>query len=845
MIQILHILLILFAIVLADDPWPQAQELMSTMVKRSDPIADLSNDPHDKLFNTGVSFTVPMDYIPKVEQTKYEQFWDNEITPEQLKLYESLKISSDMYNNADATLILSNMFLYQDYGFPHNKTLAFQYMDKYNNMTRLSNSETVFEQAVMYSTGLFGAIERDEVKSLIYYQKAAKLGNLKAKQTLAYKHIHGINVPKDYEKGLLLYREIAHVVRSSYNEYQWEFVFPYIETFNIRLPDFDNGLLDADLKSTPLSTYRKVSVRPDITSSVLTKMSNGNIVLQFGNLDETSPFAIGGIEDESDDQLVDLYYNAWDEFKGTYTMERNCEAARQILEFMYDRFHKDVPFMDTLQLFFYSKGMDLLGHIYMTGDGIERENIDLATKYFQISIDSVENKSSVKSRANIGMGLINEFYKNNITEAVRYYMRGKEVRENGGIAEYQLSKLCTLFPEMKIGDPFQFMQTAHMKGYLPARFEFAKMVEQGLQINYIPEDLGFIFKEFVERNENIMAPHLKTAFNQLLLGNTEVSLWLYSIAAEQGYEAAQVSAAYLMYQIPFKFEELPITEESRKQLASSYYTRAFKQDNIDSGIIAGDIYYNTGEYEKAFALYQAAALKLSSQGIWNLGYMYEYGLGVPMDYHLAKRYYDQLLDTKPKLFIAASLSILKLQIKSVWKEFHDKYINKYPKLQLITMKINQKLHIVEKFIISNFLSHKPFHETVVQNETYKQKSNTPLGNVSMRQQEDKVTDDTNPTRVDNIREHRAGDAASTDTIWGIQQQDLSNILFMLMVFVVMLVVRTLAQRGDWNIRVNGIPLNNANANPNGNPNPNNPDNANPNPNPRNEGFQLDLQFFAI
>ncbi len=32
-----------------------------------------------------------------------------------------------------------------------------------------------------------------------------------------------------------------------------------------------------------------------------------------------------------------------------------------------------------------------------------------------------------------------------------------------------------------------------------------------------------------------------------------------------------------------------------------------------------------------------------TQAMFNMGYMHEYGYGVPMDLHLAKRYYDEAL----------------------------------------------------------------------------------------------------------------------------------------------------------------------------------------------------------
>lgn len=54
----------------------------------------------------------------------------------------------------------------------------------------------------------------------------------------------------------------------------------------------------------------------------------------------------------------------------------------------------------------------------------------------------------------------------------------------------------------------------------------------------------------------------------------------------------------------------------------------------------------------------------NSQAIFNLGYMHEHGQGLPYDLHLAKRYYDQALETDsaaklPVTFALASLWVRK------------------------------------------------------------------------------------------------------------------------------------------------------------------------------------------
>jgi TPR repeat protein len=56
-------------------------------------------------------------------------------------------------------------------------------------------------------------------------------------------------------------------------------------------------------------------------------------------------------------------------------------------------------------------------------------------------------------------------------------------------------------------------------------------------------------------------------------------------------------------------------------------------------------------------------LLCSFEAMYNLGYMYLFGEGVPSpDPHLAKRYFDLSLSTNPAAFYAVSLSLLYLQL---------------------------------------------------------------------------------------------------------------------------------------------------------------------------------------
>jgi SEL1 protein len=94
----------------------------------------------------------------------------------------------------------------------------------------------------------------------------------------------------------------------------------------------------------------------------------------------------------------------------------------------------------------------------------------------------------------------------------------------------------------------------------------------------------------------------------------------------------------------------------------------------------GDHYLNgygvEKDAEKAAACYYAAAdMMHSAQAKWNLGWMHENGIGVEQDFHLAKRFYDQALETNKESYMPVRLSLLKLRFRSYWNTLTNGKIN--------------------------------------------------------------------------------------------------------------------------------------------------------------------------
>ena len=84
----------------------------------------------------------------------------------------------------------------------------------------------------------------------------------------------------------------------------------------------------------------------------------------------------------------------------------------------------------------------------------------------------------------------------------------------------------------------------------------------------------------------------------------------------------------------------PPFSNSSAQLALKYWIRSAAQRNVDALVKVGDYYFygigasehepDHARWEKAAGYYRAAAdTQLSALAMWNLGWMYENGRGVP------------------------------------------------------------------------------------------------------------------------------------------------------------------------------------------------------------------------
>jgi hypothetical protein len=152
----------------------------------------------------------------------------------------------------------------------------------------------------------------------------------------------------------------------------------------------------------------------------------------------------------------------------------------------------------------------------------------------------------------------------------------------------------------------------------------------------------------------------------------EEAFRLYTHAAEQGVEMAQSNAAWILDRGLGVGEKLVPNDAERYRLALHYYTLSAQQNNAGSLLKVADYsYYGLGtevDYEEAAAYYMQASEMRNPQAYFNLGYMHQFGHGLPQDFHLAKRFYDmtmQVSDT-PEQQAPVVLALYGLRIAQWW-----------------------------------------------------------------------------------------------------------------------------------------------------------------------------------
>ncbi|AAG12779.1 hypothetical protein; 26401-23451 [Arabidopsis thaliana] len=280
-------------------------------------------------------------------------------------------------------------------------------------------------------------------------------------------------------------------------------------------------------------------------------------------------------------------------------------------------------------LYWFSKAeFNGLGYLYVKGYGVDKRNYTKAREYFEMAA----NNEDPSGHYNLGV----------------LYLKGTGVKKD-------------------VRHATKYFFVAANAGQPKAFYQLAKMFHTGVGLTKNLEMATTFYKLVAERGP--WSSLSRWALEAYLKGDVGKAFILYSRMSELGYEVAQSNAAWIVDKYGERSMCMGVygfcTDKERHDRAHSLWWRASEQGNEHAALLIGDAYYygrgTERDFVRAAEAYMYAKSQSNAQAMFNLGYMHEHGEGLPFDLHLAKRYYDQALqsDTAAKLPVTLALA-------SVW-----------------------------------------------------------------------------------------------------------------------------------------------------------------------------------
>ncbi|KAK9075154.1 hypothetical protein SSX86_003474 [Deinandra increscens subsp. villosa] len=457
----------------------------------------------------------------------------------------------------------------------------------------------------LHNSGM--ARERNGAKAFMYHHFAADSGNTQSKLARAYTYSR----QELYEKAVVLYAELAE---AAVNSFMISKDSPVIEPVRIH-----NGAEENK------DALRKSRGEDDEDFLILEyQAQKGNAIAMY---------------------KMGIFY-----YFGLRGVRRDHAKA---LSWFSKAVDKGEP-----------RSMEILGEIYTRGAGVKR-NYTKALEWLTLA-----SKQQLYSAYN-GMGyLYVKGYgveQKNYTKAKEYFEKAVENDEAGGHYNLGVMYFKGIGVKKDVKRACKYFIVAANAGQPKAFYQLAKMFHTGIGLNKNLPMATSLYKLVAERGP--WSSLSRWALESYLKGEIGKAFLLYSRMAELGYEVAQSNAAWILDKYgesSMCMGELGLcTDSERHQRAHSLWWQASEQGNEHAALLIGDAYYygrgTERDYDRAADAYMHAKSQSNAQAMFNLGYMHEHGEGLPLDLHLAKRYYDQALEIDP----AAKLPVM-LALASLW-----------------------------------------------------------------------------------------------------------------------------------------------------------------------------------
>uniref|UniRef100_A0A8C3IGH6 SEL1L2 adaptor subunit of SYVN1 ubiquitin ligase n=1 Tax=Chrysemys picta bellii TaxID=8478 RepID=A0A8C3IGH6_CHRPI len=480
--------------------------------------------------------------------------------------------------------------------------------------------------------------EKEEAYQLL--TKAADMGHLKAMEKLAAALLFGYHGPQNITAAVTLYETLAEK-GSHKGQTALGFMFSYgigMEYNQAKaLVYYTFGSLGGNLIAQMILGYR-YWVGINVPRNCEAALTNYRKVAYFS---KQSTLEKVRLMEKSENLSSNNDFLDWDVHQYYKFLAERGDTQIQVMykaKILFSGKNVDFWGQDTFYYFLKAAkagnthGMAFLGKVHITFHEINLVNcnsqgLDNAFKYFHIAAE----KGLADAQFQLGV----------------MYHSGSGVKK-----DYKLA--------------FKYFYLASQNGQPIAVYYLAQMYAAGTGVFRSCQNAVELYRSVCELGS--WSEKFLTAYFAYQDGNIDSSLIQYALLAEMGYEVAQSNSAYILESEQVKI----LSNDQMYPLALLLWNRAAAQGNAFARVKTGDYhFYGYGtkrDYVTAAIHYSLAVDHHIAQAMFNLAYMYEHGLGIPKDIHLAKRWYDLAAQTSPDASIPVFLARMKLEVKLLFSE---------------------------------------------------------------------------------------------------------------------------------------------------------------------------------
>ncbi|KAJ1723521.1 ERAD-associated protein [Coemansia erecta] len=542
----------------------------------------------------------------------------------------------------DSLLLRAEMDMYGRYGAPMDLPSAFA---RYQQMAESSGNATAqYMVGFFYSTGIGGVPQQNSL-ALLYTTMAAIQGYGAAEMVVGFRSIMGLGVAESCNEAAAHYQSAAR--RSIGHFLSGPPLGRAMPKYRVRLSD-EMG-----------SAYGVQTGQNSIHRSIGREA--------FGELIEYYRFSAQKGNLKASLALADLYYS------GHQFLERNLTITsrhvRRVLSQLFTQEGKLQSDAGQAEVNVAGHAAGLYGLMLLRGEGMPADT-SLAFKWLKIGAELGHGAA---------INALGYMYQHGIEvepseeDAIELYKRAADRGHSGGHVNYALAVASTM-PKAAVNS----LNRAARSGHVLAHFNLGEMHARVAKTSEVQCRLAVASYRFVVENADWQHSPFAESTAAFRRGDLAGAALHYMRAAEMGYGVGQLNAAVLLEhaaradnQGDSRLAKIYETHEQLDRQAAVYWTRAANQNMADARVKQGDHYYHGRGTEcnptRAAAAYRIAAeSERNGLAMWNLGYMFENGIGVERDFHLAKRYYDLAVETNENGRLAGYVSLVRLCAKYLW-----------------------------------------------------------------------------------------------------------------------------------------------------------------------------------